>query len=192
MGFKKNIILFLTISCAGILAIIFFVILPTTKKIKDISQKIYDLRLDVEKKYVSGQNLRRTIEKFKELKKKSSNFSNIYVEKNQELKFIERLEGIAANNNLKQEINIKESVVISDEIHIEIKDVQTMDLTLILNGDYINILKYLYDIRKLSYCINIKSVVINKDNDIQNSKKNIDKNSVSATISANFYINTVD
>ncbi|MFC1612945.1 hypothetical protein ACFL23_01300 [Patescibacteria group bacterium] len=189
MNFKKNIILFLVISFAGLLAIIFFVILPTTKKIKDISKKIYDLRIDVEKKYVSGQNLRHTIKKFKEFKKSSLNLSNIYVEKNQELKFIESLENIALNNDLKQKINIKEAIISEDNPNIGIKNIQTMNLNVSLEGDYTNILKFLYDIRKLSYCINIESIIITKFDNIRDSKINLDKKFVNAVISADFYIN---
>ena len=68
MNFKVKI----TISTIGVILIIslitVFIIIPTISDIKKISNPIYLERVDLEKKYLRGQLLKKTVSNFEEIK----------------------------------------------------------------------------------------------------------------------------
>lgn len=181
MSIKNKIITVLIVGISAILATVFFAIWPTIINITNLSEKVYHIRLDLEKKYVSGQNLRHIIEKFKSIKAKSYNLNAIYVGQNNELELIQNLEKTAGDNSLDQQINIHEAANTE-------KSGTEMNLNLKLFGKYTNILKYLNEIRQFDYYININSITITK---IDNAKEPLENRteSVSASITATFYIN---
>ncbi|MFH1029757.1 MAG: type 4a pilus biogenesis protein PilO [bacterium] len=154
-------------------------ILPTIRNIKNISFKINIMKIDVEKKYDSRISLRNAIKKFKAIKEGTEKFVNIYVKEKEELKLITKLEDMAAKNSLRQEINLiyneKKSKDQEMQIEIEIK----------LVGDYVNITKYLYDLRRIDYYINLDSITIN----VVAKKDNLtDVGDIQTNLSGNFYI----
>lgn len=177
--FISTVIIIILATC-GITA---FIIMPTINNIKDISSKINNIRLDLEKKYDNRQNLRTVMSKFKKIEKSSEKFSNIYIEKNEELKLITALERIASDNNLEQNINT--FIYQNENKTAKIKGQENeIDIQLQLNGDYINIIKYLYDLRRLPYYINTRNIVIQSAATLNMKANEENKNKVEAIIYA--------
>lgn len=185
MKTKTKLILTVAIILLAISGIAVFIIFPTIKNIKNISSKINDIRLDLEKKYDNRQNLRTIMARFKKIEQSSEKFSDIYVKKNEELKLITTLEEIAAKNKLEQNINTL--AYQNEEKKINGKE-NEIDIQLQLTGDYINIIKYLYDLRRLPYYINTKSIVI-QDIKTLNANAMEKNNNVEAIIYAYSHIN---
>ncbi len=185
--FISTIAIIILITC-GITA---FIIVPTIQNIKDISSKINNIRLDLEKKYDNRQNLRTVMTRFKKIEQSSEKFTNIYIEKNDELKLITTLEGIAAKNNLEQNIN---TLVYQnqDKTKKEKGNEDELDIQLQLAGNYIDIIKYLYDLRRLPYYINTISISIQNLATSNNKIMEENKNKVEATIYAYSRINTTE
>ncbi|MFH1192015.1 MAG: type 4a pilus biogenesis protein PilO [bacterium] len=181
--FISTVIIIIIATC-GITA---FIIAPTMKNIKEISSKINNIRLDLEKKYDNRQNLRTVMSRFKKIKQSSEKFSNIYIEKNEELKLITALEGIATDNNLEQNIN---TFVYQNDDKTAKEKKNELDMQLQITGDYINIIKYFYDLRRLPYYINTKNIVIQSlaASNIKTTEEN--KNKVEAIIYIDSCINT--
>lgn len=184
MKIKRKIILLLSISTFLISVVIFFIILPTAKDIDETSAKIYNLKDELEKKYTMAKNLKGITKKIKDIQQENQDLMDIFVKKGEELILIQKLEGIAAANNLKQKININYT-------NENKKNQNEEQLDLKLQGNYIDILKYLYDLRRLTCHINIKEVIVDKEKD--NNATTLSQSEVNAAITANFYTaNTYD
>ncbi len=89
--------------------VIYLVILPTIKDIRGINEDVYAERVDLEKKYLRGQLLRKTVEDFEKIRPEKDKLSSVFIPEKEELKFITDLEKIAANNNLLQIIGLEQS-----------------------------------------------------------------------------------
>jgi len=181
-------------------AIIIFVIIPKVKSIRGISKNIQELKTEFVKDEMDNKGLKEVITRLKEIQNKSDKFLNIFVKEEEELEIIKNLEDISLNNNLGQKINLFSKQ--SDEKSGE----NRFDLNIKLNGSYKNLLKYLAEIRKIDYYINIKSISIkNLGKEAENEKENlvmeieneegilikpketIKESSIEAMVSANFY-----
>ncbi|MFH0854518.1 MAG: type 4a pilus biogenesis protein PilO [bacterium] len=178
MSIRKKTIILLSVIFIAISAITFFIIIPTIKNIKNISLKINSMRFEVEKKYDNRVSLRAAMKKFKLIQESAKNFLNIYVKKNEELNLITTLENIAEKNKLSQKINLiyneKQKKYLKNQTEIQI----------IIAGNYIDIIKYLRDLRIMPYYINFNSIAINK---LSKNDKTPD-NVAQASLSGNFFM----
>ena len=134
--------------------IIYFVILPTINDIKTINQAVYNEKLDLEKKYLRGQLLRKTIEDFEKIKPEQDKINSIFIKQGNELEFITALENIAANYNLEQKLSLRSDLPADSGIYYP------LPLEISIRGNFINILKYLNDLEKLDYYFNIAELAV--------------------------------
>lgn len=129
-----------------------FIFWPAIKEIKNISEKIYQERFELEKKYLAGQNLKKSVADYEKVKGHLEELETIFVKKEEELKFITSLENLAEKNQIEQKIilNIQKE---------ETKNLsKTIPIQLNLRGNYLNLLEYLRDLEVLNYYINLKNV----------------------------------
>lgn len=183
MSIRKKIIILVSIIAAAISAIAIFVIIPTIKNIKDISLKVNLMKIEVEKDYDSRITLRNAIGKLKKIQGATEDFMDICIKENEELTLITSLEDIAEKYSLAQEINLtyaKESDPAEKKNQVGIQ--------ISLKGDYINIIRYLYDLRRMPYYINLYSVAVNKFVKDQNRPEKEKKSpAVQANLSGTFF-----
>jgi len=147
---------------------LFFAIIPTISQIKETSQNIKDRRSSLELKSLPAQNIKKNINKLNEIKKNSKIY-NSFVTKGEELNFIESLENIAKDNSVKQNIEISNP-----------DKKEKLPILIMLEGDYISLLKYLTSLERSEYYINIQSLSFNSVN-----KKNIIADSMSDNLEKN-------
>lgn len=144
------------ISAAGFLLVIFslvyFLVLPTIKDIKNMSAEIEAQRLDLEKKYIKGQSLKQLSDNLNKIEPKLKLLEQIFINKNRELEFITSLEAEANKNETEQKINL------SSPLPAENQNFQKTDLQLFAKGGFTELLKYLADLESLNYYINVKSL----------------------------------
>lgn len=135
-----------------ILFILYFIILPTIKTIKTIGDEIQAQRVDLEKKYIRGQNLKQLSENLKKIEPQLAKLDQIFINQNRELEFITTLEHVASENNIIQKINLGSLQPLSGQIY------QKMPLQLSTQGNFMRQINYLATLEALNYYININSL----------------------------------
>lgn len=153
MSTKQKIIIYLTSVIFVIGLIIYFIILPTLKDIKKISDDIYAERVDLEKKYQRGQLLRKTIENFEKVKPEKDKLTSAFIIANRELEFITTLENVASIHQLAQDIKFQRAQ--SEGANLAFPS--SLELT-VSKGSFTKILQYLKDLERLNYYFNISSI----------------------------------
>lgn len=167
-----------------ITGIIILVIIPMTKRIMKISNDITDLKTNLEKEYNEKQNLKTVMARIKKLEASSEKFSSIYVKEGEELNFITLLEDLAERHDLQQKINLSSTTTGMER-----------DMNIKLTGNYFDILKYLYDLRRMDYWINLNSISINKTDSkipLQPEEPLNSNMPLEANIAATFYVFTLE
>lgn len=133
-------------------ALIYFIVIPTIKDIKTMSQEIEEQRIDLEKKYIKGNSLKQLAENLKKIEPKLSSLDQIFISKNRELEFITTVENEANKNRVGQKINL------SSPKATENLEFQKNNLQLFTKGEFNKQLKYLLSLESLGYYINVKSI----------------------------------
>lgn len=155
MTIRKKIITLILIITATSGIIIYLVILPTLFDIKKINETIYNERIGLEKKYIRGQLLKKTVEDFDKIKGQINYLSNSFLVIDKELEFITNLEKIASANSIEQTIALDINRIKKRENYKEIP------ITLEIQGNFIQTMSYLNDLEKLSYYITLDALKIN-------------------------------
>lgn len=175
MDIKRKITISIALVGATIGLIVYFIILPTIQDIKKISDAVYAERMDLEKKYIRGQLLKKTLEDFEKVKPEKEKLASIFVSQGKELEFITALEKIAAVHGLKQSIQLQPTAGKKGE------KLYPLLLEVTTNGDFIEILKYLKDLEKLNYYFNIFSLNLGLD------AKNSSNKAINAILTGKIY-----
>ena len=157
MNIKRKLGIYTLLFITATVIIIYFIILPTIKDIKKISDDVYTERVDLEKKYLRGQLLRKTIEDFEKIKPEKDKLTSVFIIEGEELNFITDLEKIASSYDLEQNLDLQPN---KNEIN---GFYYSLPLEIKIQGGFIEILKYLHDLDKLNYYINLSSITINTD-----------------------------
>ncbi len=146
----------IAVSLIGFLLIIFslvyFIVWPTIRDIKIMGSEIDAQKIDLEKKYIKGQNLKQLTENLKKIEPKLELLEQIFINRNRELEFITSLENEANKNRVNQKINL------SAPASTENQNFQKIGLQLFTQGGFNNLLAYITDLESLSYYINFKTL----------------------------------
>ena len=144
----------ITASLVGFIVIIsslvYFIVIPTIREIKEMGNVINAQREDLEKKYIKGQSLRQLTENLSKIEPKLELLDQIFINKNRELEFITSLENEANKNQISQKINL------SAPQKAENQNFQKTNLQLLTKGGFTKQLQYLVNLEHLSYYINVK------------------------------------
>ncbi|NCO79963.1 hypothetical protein CO116_01805 [Candidatus Falkowbacteria bacterium CG_4_9_14_3_um_filter_38_19] len=149
---RKKIIASVLIFLAVILSLIFFIVIPTVKEIKRMGHEIEAQRIDLETKFLKGQNLKQLTKNLNEIEPNLIKLDQVFINQNKELKFITTLEQIANANKVGQKINLGDSQPLENQIY------KKVPVQLFTQGNFINQLNYLLELESLNYYLNIKSL----------------------------------
>lgn len=152
LNLKNKIILSIGSFFIFIFIVIYFVIFPSIRDIKNIRDDIEAQRVDLERKYVKGQSLKSLSEKLAKAEEKIHVLDQVFIGEEDGLEFVTTLEGIAGKNNIKQKINLLPSLVTDSSYY------QLVPLQLFPQGNFNQLLDYLTGLETLNYYINIKSL----------------------------------
>jgi len=136
-----------------------FIIIPTVKDIKKINDTIYTERVDLEKKYLKGQLLRKTVKDFEAIKPEKDKLNVIFVKEGEELKFISTLEDMASQAGVRQTIELQTKNLTSN------RGIRTMPIKITAEGNFYQIFGYLTSLEKLSYYLNLSSIGLSANRD---------------------------
>lgn len=138
--------------------IFFFIIQPAIMDIKTFNERIQMERAALENKYDSRRNIKNIIA---DLKYASDGLlpleQKMIVQKGGEVGFVSNLESIAKTNNLAQKIKI--TPVIGEKGN-EKMFAAKQNISIILSGDYLSILKYISELEKTDFYVILTSVNI--------------------------------
>ena len=149
---RKKIAFTISIFVLFIFSIIYFIVVPSVKEIKAIKKDIEEQRIDLERKYLKGQNLKKLSEKLKKVEDQIEILDNIFVDKSQDLEFVTTIEETAGRNSVLQKINLLPFQA-DEEGAFRVVPIQ-----LFTQGSFINQLNYLIGIETLSYYLNVKTL----------------------------------
>ena len=152
LDLKKKLILSLFIFLLVIYILVQIIVLPTIREIKKISYAIETQRLDLEKRYLKGQNLKQLRENLNKIEPQLDKLNRIFINQNRELEFITTLEETAAANKIFQKINLGAAEAVPAQRFKKIP------LQLSAQGNFINQMNYLLKLEALDYYINIKTL----------------------------------
>lgn len=138
---EKKTILILGIFSTITLVIIFGVIFPTIRYIQNLEHETAGLREYLEKKYENTKTIRTSKKKIEEIELVVAKYPDYLFYYGDELKLITFLENLANSNQVTQKIDNSNLDKLGDAV--------TLSLT--VNGDYQNILKYLSALEKGNY-----------------------------------------
>lgn len=150
--YNRIIIIFAAIIIS--LLILFIILLPTLKKIKQMTQDIYSQRVALEKLYLRGQSIRKSKENYEKIKDDIKQLENVFNYVGQELNFITALEKIAEEKNISQIINIKNGGKESTKKPVN-EDYHSIEVVVNLNGNYNDLIRYLEAVQNLDFYFNI-------------------------------------
>lgn len=152
LNLKNKIILSLASFLVFIFIVIYFVIIPSIRDIKNIRDEIEAQRVDLERRYVKGQSLRNLSEKLQKAEEKIHVLDQVFIGKEEGLEFVTTLEGIAGKNGVSQKINLLPSLAADNGYY------QLVPLQLFPQGNFNQLMNYLVGLETLNYYINIKSL----------------------------------
>jgi len=154
MTLKKKIIVVTLIPFAILALMLYFIILPSIKDIQKINKAIEAEKRELVLKFHRGQYLKVAKQNFEEVEEQRDKLEVIFIPEGEELIFIERLEQIAESQNINLTITVNQKKIIKNN------NVTALPIQLKMNGDYIQILKYLYTIEKLIFYFDVSSIDI--------------------------------
>lgn len=145
LNFEKKVISHVLFFCAIITGIGIIVVWPTVIYIQNLNRDTYELRVYMEKKYESSKNMRISQQKTAKIKEEVQNFPKITFKNTDQLELITTLENLANQNNITQKI---------DNLNIDPKT-NWLTMSLTTTGLYENSWKYLVDLEKINYFLQI-------------------------------------
>lgn len=152
LDLKKRIILSMVGFCLFIFVVVYFVIIPSVRDIKNIRDEIELQKTDLERKYIRGQSLRKMTEKLNRAEEKIHVLDKVFIGQDYGLEFVTTLEEVASKNNITQKINLLSPTEADNGFY------KMIPLQLYSQGESSRQMNYLVGLETLDYYINIKSL----------------------------------
>lgn len=152
LGMKNKIIAILACFLSVVFVLVYSIIVPTVRQIKEMRKNIEAQREDLEKKYIKGQSLRQLTENLIKIEPELKLLDQIFINQNRELEFITSIENQASKNRVSQKINL------SEPQKYENWNFQKAGLQIYAKAGFIDLVKYLNGIEHLNYYINVQTL----------------------------------
>lgn len=179
---QRTILISVVLFCIFSFCLVNFLVIPSTKSIKQKSQEMIKKRLEVESILNKKLDSQTTGSKFRNFEDRVSVIDSNFMKKGDELDLIKILELTALQNGVTQTI----SPTISKDASIG--SFYLMNLKLNISGSFKNVINYIQSIESLQYYINITSINMVKSQQKLSDDQNLQKlSSVLCTISAETY-----
>lgn len=148
LNFEKKVIIHVLFFVAVIIIIAGAIIWPTVNYIHTLNRETYDLRIYLEKRYESTKNIRYSRQKAEEIKNEVNDFSSMIFTAANQLNLITTLENIAARHDITQKI---------DNLNLD-QAAHQLILSLNIEGEYLDSLRYLTDLEKINYFLQVEKL----------------------------------
>lgn len=165
-------VLFTTIGIAVISIVIAgIIIVPAIKQILSLQTSITETQKFLEQQYEKTQRMRRSVHSLDSIILQTEKFQNTTIKEGDELRVITELEKLASNNNIEQNLRVekidpKETKGLPTETEKNLPPIlkKTPYYTFSFSnvGSFENHIKYLKELEKLPYYLNISSLQFEK------------------------------
>lgn len=152
LDIKKKISALLALTFSASAAIAYFVILPAINDIKMLRSELITQKIELEDKMSKDKNLADLNDRIKKIEPQLQILDKIFINKNRELDFITIMESIEKKNLVTQKLAI--NPIDSNDKNL----IKTVPITIVVNGEFKNILQYLCDLEALPYYVNINNI----------------------------------
>jgi len=152
LDLKKRIIISIVGFFIFIFAVIYFVIFPSVRDIKNIKNEIESQRMELERRYIKGQSLRKMTEKLERAEEKIHVLDQVFIGQDAGLGFVTALEGVAEKNGVNQKINLLSQSPVDNGFY------KMVPLQLSSGGSANQQMNHLVSLETLNYYVNIKSL----------------------------------
>lgn len=146
----------MTFSAAVFMAVailsVYFLIFPTLIEIDAAKQEILKLKGEAEAKYVKNIGIKDLFSNLKKAEYDIQTLNMLYIRGNNELEFVNRMEELAAENNLEIRLSFQPEKTRKDQLFSQIP------FSISTEGDYRNIMKYISAIESADYQINVEKI----------------------------------
>ncbi|PLX28000.1 hypothetical protein C0583_02070 [Candidatus Parcubacteria bacterium] len=175
---KQIMLITVIIFLVALFAFVYLLIIPQIEKIKEKRVTIANTKIEINKNTQEEENLSTQKSKLESIEDQLEQLDKVFINRNKELEFITTLEGVAAKNNVEQNIDLKAFTNNTKEGYVSIP------LNITVSGNYYNVISYIQNIESLSYYFNITNLSLNTNSSQVESYSNIN-----ASIKANVFIN---
>lgn len=146
---RKKILVSIVVTAIATLGIAAFIIWPSLKEIRLLNEQIYAQRVELEKVYLKGKNLKQTLQEYREIKPTIDTLNAIYLKRGDELAFITNLEALANTHQVNQDLKLgSPSEKNRDSLPLQLTFTNTMQ----------QFMRYLVGLEGLNYYINIDTI----------------------------------
>ncbi|MFH1866767.1 MAG: type 4a pilus biogenesis protein PilO [Patescibacteria group bacterium] len=163
-----------------VIALVAFIIWPSFTRIKELRGNIMDQRVELERIYLQGQSLKKTVEQYQEIKSTISLLNSVYIKEGKELALIESLEQLAEQQSIDQDIKLA-------TIDPNKNQGKLLPLQLTITGNFNDLITYLAGLESLSYYLNITTLRISAGSSLGTQFNNTNNTSITALLVANSY-----
>jgi Tfp pilus assembly protein PilO len=150
MSVEKKLIITILLALTLIFLLAFFIIRPLFNDITNLAKKTEAEQQSLEELYQRGKTLSQIQNELKQITDRQGDLEKIFFEQDKELDFITTLEKISSENNIIQDVSLRQQENYRDDYII-------MGVGLALEGNLIDLLKYLQSLEKLDGYVNITS-----------------------------------
>jgi len=159
MDYKSRILAHFGATLAVIFLMVYFGILGPMEEMSRMKKQIETEKVDMEKNYLRGKNLRKLSESLKVVEPQLAKLDEVFIKKEGALDFITSLELTAENSGIEQRINLAGSSVGRTAAKTKTSS-ETIPVQLSSSGSFSKQMQYLSALEALSYYINVKTLEI--------------------------------
>jgi len=181
--FQEKKIIFLSVSATLLLLLlVFIVILPGYNKITTTNKQIYEMRTQLETKYLEAKLIHKSQIKIDEAEKLMQTLEKNFLPKGNELTLITFLENLSEKNSLKQVLTL------NPEKLMDKFNYPYLELNAVLTGELSSLMIYLDEIAKSNYYIYVTDLNFVKGGSIELATQQKVLNPVTLNIKALVYV----
>lgn len=179
LNIKSKIAISFSIALVGVIFLLYVFILPSKRAITDMRRSVYEMNVEMEKKYQKTLDLKRLNEKMKKIDPEVAAINNAFLSRERDVEFITALEAVAIDNGVQQSISLGQLQTDAKAVFAQ------MPITLEVFGGYQEVRKYLEGLENLSYYLIIKDLELGRET--STTQEGGGRSGLRATINATTY-----
>lgn len=160
INYQQKVTIHISLTLLILAALIYFGIFQAVDKIMETKRLVETEKINLEKIYNSGKNLRKLTEDLRIVEPQLAKLENVFIKKEEALNFITSMEKISEKNGINQRINLAGAASINRGTEKNKIKNETIPIQLSSTGSFYKQMLYLDNLESLSYYINVKSLEI--------------------------------
>lgn len=177
---KQKILSVIVFTILFTIAIFSLIAYPSIKIIKQLSDQIYEQRIELEQMYQKGKILKKTLHEYEQIKPIIPSLSRVYLTRGNELEFITSLEELATTSGVIEDKKLAapDPKKVTNQLQYQLQ----------ISGDLKGFIRYLAALEALDFYVNINTVRLSTSTAQQTINQTVTKPALQAILLAtSFY-----